>query len=127
MGLNLSGFYCEVPAKLRSPDDGEVTLSGGAWGQEPQCVGRCLKCRLRGGTRQFCKSLQCTKCDGTARAATVGSRASFRVGARSENQGEIGSRMLEAYGELGEMLTCHEYFGTPVAERLALPHKDKDE
>ena len=35
--------------------------------------------------------------------------------------------MLEAYGELGEILTCHEYFGTPVAERLALPHKDKDE
>ena len=35
--------------------------------------------------------------------------------------------MLEAYGELGEILTCHEYFCTPVAERLALPHKDKDE
>ena len=35
--------------------------------------------------------------------------------------------MLEAYGELGEMLRCDEYFGTPVAERLALPHKDKDE
>ena len=35
--------------------------------------------------------------------------------------------MLEAYGELGEILTCLEYFGTPVAERLALPHKDKDE
>ena len=49
------------------------------------------------------------------------------MGARSENQGGIGSSMLEAYGELGEILTCHEYFCTPVAERLALPHKDKDE
>ncbi len=35
--------------------------------------------------------------------------------------------MLEAYGELCEIRTCPEYFGTPVAKRLALPHKDKDE
>ena len=49
------------------------------------------------------------------------------MGVRSENQGEIVSSMLEAYGEFGEILTCPEYFGTPVAERLALPHKDKDE
>jgi hypothetical protein len=53
VGLDLRGFYCEVPAKLRSTDDGEAPLSGGAWGQEPQCAGRCLQCRLRGGMREF--------------------------------------------------------------------------